>query len=412
MNPKDKVIFVQFSHKLVSPDNPAMDYLRRMWNRTPGFPSMYATEHFGEIPTWIPVIWGKLNVERELLIVDEPDFEGYYNYVTHLFNAQRLRGQKLYLLFSVMDVTQELTEEFIERMPSGVNVIASGYIDPTQFKSLEYGNVHWVDRVEQLKSFFPDHYLPNASPDYSAFQDLRDTTTVPRLSLSEGCLFECEFCTIPRRVTPRSWQEVNSQVFSLVFSPLYFEKIYIDDKTFGQAENWVWLAQIRDIIRSVRPEFNGFIVQTTATYANKYWETWYNNYAVQAIEVGVEVPDDNFLRDMKKPHRMRHVDALVQSLRVARHARPRFIPNLIFGFPNQNYNTTYSWVRVNQDVIDFFNPYILSLYQDQKGQIEGTEREISREINDADENSAHRSWLYPSEIMELHRTMTELYRRF
>jgi hypothetical protein len=177
------------------------------------------------------------------------------------------------------------------------------------------------------------------------------------------------------------------------FEPLEYKLVYVDDKTFGQADNWEWIEEIGDAIYERNPEFLGFIVQTTVPMAQQYLEQWYD-YGVRYVEVGVEIPDDPYLREMNKPYRMAQLNGLTEQVR--EFGKMGFIPNLIFGAPNTPYRSMAAWVARNTDIISFVNPYVLSQYHDSKG-----EMVIAQDKSDSDETSLSRSWLSDESEIEM-----------
>jgi hypothetical protein len=339
------------------------------------------SKHFMEIPLWIAVVAGKLHkyTPRLHIVQNVEDTVKYLN----------KQDSDVPVLFSVLDVNKHIIRSIVDEVDSR-RIILGGYVDPEYF--LFYDNVTWLDSVDELSGEF-QYYDHAAAPDYTLFKWM---WTVPRLTLSKGCLHSCKFCSVERVLTSMSTLEINQQVTNM--RGLNFKLMYIDDKTFGQSSNWRLLRAIYEEIIAYNPEFMGFIVQTTVPYAVKYIREWVEDYHVLHVEVGVEVPSDKFLEKMNKPYRMNKLNKLINIVRELVHMdeyKVGFIPNLIFGMPDDDYVSTYRWVRSCQDIISFVNPYVLSYYSNAKGDIIGDEQE--RGAQDSNENTTDRTWLSPME---------------
>lgn len=372
MSKRRPVIFVQVSHELTAPHNPALEYYRKVYQEQPGY---FMPEHFMEIPEWVAVIDGMLSDEH---------YDTYFHVITDVEFSTRYLAQMspdVYVLASVMDVNREIIQQVINR--SRQRFIVSGYVDSMEFLHGTDREVQWLDDVSDLVSVLP-HVNVDASPDYSLFQGI---STIPRLTLSEGCLYNCAFCTISREVTERTWENVIAQVES--FKQLTFELVYLNDKTFGQAKNWRWLSQVYNLIREFNPTFHGFIIQTTVTDALKHFGEWLD-IPIRYIEVGVEHVDDEYLERMRKPYRMVHLKDLCHRVR----KNPiGFIPNIMFALPDAQYGSTLIWVCANSDIISFINPFVLTAYHSSKGDLVS-----ARQPSDSDENQMEKSWLSDWEV--------------
>jgi histone acetyltransferase (RNA polymerase elongator complex component) len=91
--------------------------------------------------------------------------------------------------------------------------------------------------------------------------------------------------------------------------------IYLDDKTFGQAKNYTDLVEINRKIRKFNPDFQGFIIQTTAPQLLKMTDQFIQESGIQYIELGVESYNDDILSKVKKPHRTKQLDKAVIKIR-------------------------------------------------------------------------------------------------
>lgn len=377
---KTTVVFMQVSHKLTAPDNPILAYFKRVYAKCKGY---YMPEHFMEIPTWIATVSGYLSDE-------------FYNKLLHVVVnpsetvkwANQL-PQGTIIMMSVMDVNRKVVHALVQHIHH--KFVLGGYVEPSQFE--QYHNAIWLSSVKDISHAMPTSFGVNVeeAPDYSLFDHVH---TIPRLKMSSGCLYNCAFCTIERKVVEESWSSVVGQLDAM--RQLHFELVYLDDKTFGQADNWTWLQDVYEYIKTFNPKFRGFIVQTTVPMAQRHLQEWVSKYHVAYVEVGVEHVDDGYLRKMRKPYNLKQLDALCNLVRKMNEQGQRvgFIPNLMFALPDADYASTLEWVKRNQDIITFANPFILSQYGASKGALV----ENADGVDDQNENSLVKSWLTPSQV--------------
>jgi len=383
---KNIVAFLQVSHKLTAPHNPALEYYRKIYDSVSGY---HMPEHFMEIPTWISVISGMLpdrDYDKSLHVVVD---------VVQTVEWANLLPEGAVLMMSVMDVNRKIVHELLQHISR--KVVLGGYVnEPEQFE--QYHKAIWLSSVHDLHHVFPwvDY---DAAPDYALFNRMN---VIPRLTLSEGCLHDCAFCTIEKKVTERSWKNVRSQLDALY--QLNFELVYLDDKTFGQAENWQLLKPISRMIKEFNPQFRGFIVQTTVPMMLKYLETWIYEYDVAYVEVGVEHVDEGYLRKMRKPYSVGQLEDLCMKMREF-DIEVGFIPNIMFALPDADYGSTIKWVEHNLDIIEFVNPFILCQYASSKGKLV----EEAEGVHDQDENSMVKSWLTNNEVEDASAAMHEIF---
>lgn len=197
--------------------------------------------------------------------------------------------------------------------------------------------------------------------DYSLFKNAK---VIPRLTLSEGCLNNCKFCEIPHKIViPVEWNCIEQQVLS--FKELNFKLIYIDDKTFGQCDNYKCLDKLFKIIKNYNEEFSGFIVQTTTKeFLNKYKE--FEKLHVKVVEIGMETYNDTILKLYNKPSSEKLLNDCVE---VAKYSNLKIILNLIVGFPEEteeSYIRTYKFLYENKNYIFGINPAIYTDYSSSK----------------------------------------------
>lgn len=353
------------------------------------------TRHWLETPTWMAVFSGWLLHKYNVCVDVCVDVNTYPDY---WLGEPHEDDENTYFLFSAMDANKQFVKHLVDRLGKRYLCIVGGYVDPTYFKNSP-GTTYLTD-ASQLKTFFPNIDF-NKPPNYSPFSSMGKT--LPRITLSEGCLYDCAFCTIARKLTTRSFEDVMQQARSFV--DLEFDYAYVDDKTYGQAPNWQWLLAADIEIRHYNPSFKGFIVQTTAVDLLKAnLNLWYK-CGVRVIEVGVETVDDRLLKAVNKPYRTHTLEKVCEKLE--KDGRFMFVPNIIFGIPEDDYRGTIEWVFRWKHIIQFINPYVLCDYHDSKhgGYGDGSD---TNQI----ELSVGRSWLSPDDVDNANKTMVYLLNLF
>ena len=240
---------------------------------------------------------------------------------------------------------------------------------------LSYSNVLWMDTIDkgylQLRQIqgVPAGVL---SPRY--FPTLQEKLNGVRLQLSVGCLHNCDFCVVPGKgsITSRPENQILSDVYPLINKPVGV--VYLDDKTFGQANNWQTLSTIRDMINP-----DGFVVQTTALQITQMGletlQVW-KDAGIIAVEIGVESFNDDVLKRYRKPARKIIISEAVSLLNEA--GLP-VCPNIIIGMNGETYDSyqsTASFIK-NIQGVGWFNLYCLADYNT---------------LSDADESTPIKSW--------------------
>ena len=365
-----RVVYVQISDELTSTDTRCREYYDLVYD------TWFDTKpprHFMEIPTWIPICDGRISpiYERQVYVV--ANLKQAIEYFNGMPDAV--------LLFSVLDINKTVVQYLVHNVWN--TCLVGGYITGADRERLEREpNVYWLSHPDELKIYLRPAKID--SPNYALFSGIR---TFPRITLSEGCLHNCAFCSIPRKLVERHPVDILTQANTLL--PLDFDYIYVDDKTFGQADNYTILLDVWNFITMHKPGFKGFIVQTTVPVATKLLKAGeIEKLHIAALEVGVEIPNDDYLRKMRKPYNLKQLNALHDELRF--HPGLIFIPNIIFGAPGDNYADTLTYLSAKSDTITFVNPYVLTLYGTAKGDM-GITSESSR--YDVDETTVVKSWL-------------------
>jgi len=140
--------------------------------------------------------------------------------------------------------------------------------------------------------------------------------------------------------------------------------VYLNDKTFGQASNYQDLSTLNEQIKAQNPDFNGFVVQTTAAQLKTMPVDWLQKSGIKFVELGIESYNDPVLKAMHKPATESLINQVVDKLRQNHIA---LIPNIIIGHPletAETYQHTLDFLRANKDIISHANIYNLALYKD------------------------------------------------
>lgn len=198
--------------------------------------------------------------------------------------------------------------------------------------------------------------------DYRLF---KGTEVIPRLCMSTGCKHACRFCVVPNELKQISKDVIEREAQSL--ADLKSRLIYLDDKTFGQSQNYTLLPIVYEQVRKRNPEFEGFIIQTTAIMmATSLPVDFLRDAHIKYIELGVESYNDDILKLYNKPAREKTIDIAANKIR---EAGALLIPNIIVGFPEETeetYQRTLDWLSKNKDVISHINVYNLAVYGNTK----------------------------------------------
>jgi len=170
------------------------------------------------------------------------------------------------VMFSVMDVNKDVVKQIAQGYDG--QVIAGGYIDKEFFADTP--NVIFKKSIQGAAKALKVDYKRGQS-----FKHFKDTKTVPRMCMSKGCLHQCVFCTVPKGMETIPDSQIQSQIQG--FKNLDYKLVYLDDKTFGQSKNYKDLTKLKERIQRDNPDFQGFIVQTSATQLNKLDDQFLQN---------------------------------------------------------------------------------------------------------------------------------------
>jgi len=329
----------------------------------------YKGDDFWEVPLWIarlsrsiPETWNK-----NLYVIENTDQ-----------SIKELSSQDIdYICFSVLDVNKKHIKEFIDKYSGRARIILGGY---TNLDDLRQNNVLIFDSMEDCIKYLGLKFIPGT--DYSLFKGFK---TIPRITLSKGCLFHCKFCTVSDKLELIPDDIILQDAKN--FYPLKFKLVYLDDKTFFQAKNYRILKQVYRVIKSYNPEFKGFIIQTTCSTVLKHLSE-IEELHIFAIELGIETYNNTLLKALSKPQDEK---LILKAMIALEKIDVKVIPNIIIGIIGENkqsYNKTLSLLNRFEECIYILNIYNLAIYNN---------TQLSKEIdinsdNDLNENSLDKSF--------------------
>jgi len=379
----NKIIFCQFSNSLLNKDSESIAdrYYNQVWieKEKEGY---WKSEHFWEIPLWITEISGSLKdslIEKELYIIENIEKAKQY------LNNQDYNNTKI--CFSVLDINKHYVKEIISNC-QWHEFLIGGYIDFTYFN--RYFNVRIFNSIKSLIEYLGLSYEYNL--DYSLFSGYK---TIPRLTLSYGCLNRCKFCTVEKTIKEVSENDIFMQIES--FKCLKFKLIYLNDKTFGQANNYNILPELYEYIKSYNSEFKGFIIQTTVSQISIHnLDSLIQSGIIFAIELGIETFNDDLLYNLDKPQTEK---SIIYAMNFLRNCPIKIISNIIIGIIGENiqtYNKTLTFLKKYANNIYMLNIYNLAIYLDSP---------LSKEVNisndkDLNENSIDKTFYSDKQLKD------------
>lgn len=366
--------FIQFHTESINTDvnEVEQEYYDKVWST----PHMKKPTQFWELPTWI----GQLCYVLKINDVDSKDLN-----LTILKDSSFELNDHVIHHGSVLEANKHLWKELIENNPTAF-IVLGGYVGKDELDC--YDNVIWFDSIEEYAKKSGLHY--EYGTDWILFTDFE---CMPRLKMSEGCKHRCKFCTISNTLVETPIEGIINQIVS--FSNLNFDLIYVDDKTFGQASNYRYLADLYDMVRIYNKNFKGFVVQTTAAMVTKIN---FEGLHIYTVEVGVETFNDKILKCYKKPITTKLIYEAEKKLK---ELHINFVPNLIVGFPEEDI-VSYAHTIGYLGTVDlvYANIYNLAIYDD----AEIAETISPSAIGDRDECVSEKS--YNTEAQnQLHKNM-------
>lgn len=374
ITPKAEIALI-VSDTLINPDNVLRQWYERRWAKTVPWVQS-SSPHFMELPLWAgqleaglgyPLLYHVVTAEN----VDQP-------LPTKLGPGR--------VVASVTSVGWPHLQRVILANPDREYHLG-GYEDRRvvlDWARMEKVAVRWYDRLDEYCSAahaagISWHGLKAALPDVRG--------GVARLSLVEGCPYDCRFCTVPKLgQTPLDWtRHVMWQMDGhIAVQPRGY---YLNDKTFGS------IPEHYELARRVKP----LAVQTNPRVMVTQ-PSWWGTYGPALTEIGMEVADDQALERLGKPHRVEHLQRLWQMAEEWGPSR-KIVPYLIWGIPGQDYGPTIEMLA--EPIASGRVPWVyvawLSVYPGHHSAKEIYPGVTWRQPSDEDNLSSAKSWLTASE---------------
>lgn len=364
-----RILLTQFSSELLgTAENPlASQYFKDLYS---GKRTGYVhPRDFWEIPEWIVKAAKSLPNSDVLVIRDIDETIKFLN-----------KANYENVVFSKLDVNEALIQQLLTTYKGKVSIGGYGTLD--NFKNIP--NVKIYNTLDNLISDAGYKTIPGT--DYRHF---KNSEVIPRLCLSYGCLYQCSFCDVlPHgKVQEETHQSVTEQVKSI--KALKPKLVYLSDKTFGQAKNYTKIIEINKELKKDNSNFEGFVIQTTATQFNKLSNAFIEKSGIKYVEIGVESFNDIILAEYKKPHRTQHI---IEAFQKIRNNKLLAIPNILIGLKEetvQSYSNTLQFLHQNDDIISHVNAYNLAIYED--SELGNKLKNLTPE--DRNEGSIKKSWM-------------------
>lgn len=322
-----EILFVQFANSVYKRHSSCDAYWDAFYNRWEEI-GYYKGDKSFEIPKWIAELdYFTKGIDKELF---------WCLYSSSEVIEKIHKSSYDYVLFSLMNANQDFIRNIVCNCPEQKFIIG-GYNEEylNQLRN-DFKNVIICDTTEDVGRTLNREYF--FGTDYSFFNGEK---TIPRLTMSYGCLNRCKFCIVPHgKITSVDEGLIRQQINS--FQGLDYKLIYIDDKTFGQAGNYRSIKELHPVTSS----FNGFIVQTTSGMLIKKAEE-FKSIGVYVAEYGLESYNDPILKKYRKPSSERFSD---EAVKVCKDIDLKLIANVIIGLPEETeetYQHTFDYVMEN-----------------------------------------------------------------
>lgn len=321
------------------------EYFDNLYSTVPGYDRSI---DFMEVPFWIAEASGSIGNDLDMYVLRDPD--EFSNFI-----QQAGYGK---VMLSVLDANFEIVKKIVKDNPN-TQFFLGGYVQGLSSKMKEFPNAHVFSTMQSGVDAAGYEY--NKKYDYSLFNGME---VVPRLKMSDGCLYKCAFCTVEKKITTMSQKTIDEQVASL--KDLNMKYVYLDDKTFGQADNYEYIIEAGNQLAASVPNFEGFIIQTTSATVKKMEQKdpdFFKKARIKIVEIGIESNNDSVLRGLRKPNSEK---LNAEAVKILRKHGLKFVPNLIIGFENeteQTYENTIKFLEENSDIISHANIYNLAVYE-------------------------------------------------
>lgn len=344
----DKILFIQFADSMYKYEAVTLNYYNKFFYYNSNIGYTRSKYNF-ELPKWIAEICFFAKQYKKHICWCEHDLNE--------INNEILSYKPDFIIVSMMDCNEKFINKLVHHN-NDKKFIIGGYNQDSLNKISRYTNVKTVDTMSDVADVLSCQY--EYGTDYSLFIN---TPCIPRLTLSLGCNNHCSFCLLKdTEVLNVRRGDILQQVLS--FRSLQFELIYIDDKTFGQADNWPFLKELFVMIKQYNPKFKGFVIQTTAKeLISKYKE--FANTGVVVAEIGLETYNDNILVKYHKPS---SESLLRRAVAVCADKKIKLVMNIVVGFPEEtdkSYQNTYDFLySIDKNILIGINPAMYTDYTD------------------------------------------------
>ena len=278
-----KQLFIQFANSMFKRHETCDAYWEAFYRRWEHI-GYYCGKNTFEIPKWVAEI--SYFTEGELFWCHHKVDEA----------IQKINSNEYpYVLMSLMNANQFFIEEIIKACPNQKFVIG-GYNDKfLSYLGETYKNTTICNTTRETADAIGAKY--KFGTDYSLFKGEK---TIPRLTMSYGCLNRCKFCIVPHgKITPVPEDVIVQQIKS--FEPLNYRLVYLDDKTYGQCSNFSLTGELPKYMGDDKDDFNGFIVQTTSKMLYPTRCDEFVKAKVKVAEIGLESFNDDILKAYNKP---------------------------------------------------------------------------------------------------------------
>ena len=299
-----------------------------------------------EIPIWIPRIMNPITKSATLsdkigiCIINTPIDEGI---IKDVLDAIKPDYVFTFRLPSNTDFIDDFTR-VVKSFDDNIKVIVCGHNKP------DYSIQDLCDEL---------HIKNVLGYNYSIF---KTNECIPRLQLSVGCDFDCEFCVTDRNIIIRDYKDIKSDIDTM--TELKFKLVRVDDNTFGQNANYKLLGLSYDDIKEFNNNFNGFIIRTSPVLAkNDYFCKELHNLGIKIVELGIESGDEEELKHFKKPFSTSDsIDAINNLNKLGLYV----VANIIVNSPFQTeeaFNNTLAFIENNKNNILYYNIHNYSDYK-------------------------------------------------
>lgn len=301
---------------------------------------------YWELPNWAsyatsiakrydtnPRIWDASGVEYSKLMNDKVDIEGDV------------------LLTSPLIQNYDLCKHIQNK--DGITVIRGGVT--TQEEYYEQDTPYFSFELERI-----------TDPDYSLLSEVYPNPPLLRIASTEGCVFECDFCTIQNKdAIKRDFDKVEKWLQQYKEHYPDTRIFYLDNKTFGQKPDS--LPKLHDLFEKYYDDYQ-LIVQTNHIVVDDNLIEIMKKMNVKVVELGIETLDKERLIQTDKTVIKNigydsYIENLIDTLHDLNDNDMFVIGNLIAGlYDTYNPDPTLDFMNEYSDLVYLWNIYALAKY--------------------------------------------------